>query len=197
MRPIRPRTKQTTQQAIKYSGYDEPSSTMNRKIHSQNTGTKSRYVAQMIRMKQFWLEISDPTEAETLISQNLACQVTGIVYEVEEFDLQFRSGSARTANVSDIQLKIVGQNKNASSAERIIHTKDAQIEKQINQSVPTVRGHMLHLTKSVPNTKNRHSGNMWSITKKHMPQLLVKTLSHSLKLQIRHLLSQPNSSLNS
>ena len=31
------------------------------------------------------LEISDPTEAEALISQNLICRLTGIVYKVEEF----------------------------------------------------------------------------------------------------------------
>ena len=31
------------------------------------------------------LEISDPAEAEALISQNLMCNVTGIVYQVEEF----------------------------------------------------------------------------------------------------------------
>ena len=33
----------------------------------------------------FRLEISDPTEAKALISQNLVCHVTGIVYKVEEF----------------------------------------------------------------------------------------------------------------
>ena len=33
----------------------------------------------------FRLEISDPTEAEALVSQNLVCHVTGIVYKVEEF----------------------------------------------------------------------------------------------------------------
>ena len=33
----------------------------------------------------FQLEISDPAEAEALISQNLLCNVTGIVYKVEEF----------------------------------------------------------------------------------------------------------------
>ena len=33
----------------------------------------------------FKLEISDPAEAEALISQNLMCNVTGIVYRVEEF----------------------------------------------------------------------------------------------------------------
>ena len=33
----------------------------------------------------FQLDINDPDEAEALISQNLACNVTGIVYKVEEF----------------------------------------------------------------------------------------------------------------
>ena len=33
----------------------------------------------------FRLEISDRTEAEALISQNLVCHVTGVVYKVEEF----------------------------------------------------------------------------------------------------------------
>ena len=31
------------------------------------------------------LEITDPDKAEALISQNLVCNVTGIVYKVEEF----------------------------------------------------------------------------------------------------------------
>ena len=33
----------------------------------------------------FQLEITDPAEAEALLSQNLACNLTGIVYKVEEF----------------------------------------------------------------------------------------------------------------
>ena len=33
----------------------------------------------------FQLELSDPAEAEALLSQNLMCNVTGIVYKVEEF----------------------------------------------------------------------------------------------------------------
>ena len=33
----------------------------------------------------FQLEITDPAKAEALLSQNLACNVTGIVYKVEEF----------------------------------------------------------------------------------------------------------------
>ena len=62
----------------------------------------------------------------------------------------------------------------------------AQTEKQGNQNVLTVRGHILHLTKGVQNTKNRHSGNMWSITKKHMPQLSARTFFRSPKPQMRH-----------
>ena len=33
----------------------------------------------------FQLELSDPADAEALLSQNLMCNVTGIVYKVEEF----------------------------------------------------------------------------------------------------------------
>ena len=36
-------------------------------------------------MPIFQVEISDPAEPEALLSQNLVCNVTGIVYKVEEF----------------------------------------------------------------------------------------------------------------
>ena len=36
-------------------------------------------------LPMFQIEISDPAEAEALLSQNLICNVTGIVYKVEEF----------------------------------------------------------------------------------------------------------------
>ena len=36
-------------------------------------------------LPMFQLEINDPAEAEALLSQNLMCNVTGIVYKVEEF----------------------------------------------------------------------------------------------------------------
>ena len=75
-----------------------------------------------------------------------------------------RSRSASTAKVSAIRLKTVGPNRNDLFAVRTILTKDARIEKQENQSVPFVRGHVLR-------TKNKHLGNMWLTTKKHMPQL--------------------------
>ena len=36
-------------------------------------------------LQMFKLEIKDEAEAETLISQNLICHITGIIYKVEEF----------------------------------------------------------------------------------------------------------------
>ena len=36
-------------------------------------------------LPMFQLEITDPTKAEALLSQNLVCNVTGIVYKVKEF----------------------------------------------------------------------------------------------------------------
>ena len=145
----------------------------------------------------FRIEINDPTEAEALSSQNLVCQVTDIVYKVEEFRSPVLVRQYFNFKVSDTWPKIVCQNKNVSSAVRIILTKDAQIKKQENLSVPTVMDHMLHHTKGVQNTKNRHLGNMWSTTIKRMPIQFAKTLPHSLKLQMRHLVSQLSNSQNS
>ena len=60
----------------------------------------------------FRLEISDPTEAEALLSQNLVCHVTGLVTRWRNFEPPLPLCSATTVNVSDIQQKLVGQNRN-------------------------------------------------------------------------------------
>ena len=36
-------------------------------------------------LQMFKLEIKDEAETEALISQNLTCHITGIIYKVEEF----------------------------------------------------------------------------------------------------------------
>ena len=110
----------------------------------------------------FQLEINDPTKSETLLSQNLICQVTGIVYKVEEFRMpvlftlcyNFQSFSHLAKNCRSKQKCLI-------CVESDISTKDARIRKLGNPSVPTVRGHMLCHIKGVWNTKSRHSGNMW------------------------------------
>ena len=113
-------------------------------------------------LPMFQLEISDPAEAEALLSQNLMCNVTGIVYKVEEFrqpvsvrqcfNCQCFGHSAQNCKSKQKCVKYVV---------RTIHTKDAQKKKQNSPNVPIVLGHMLHLTKGVQSIKSRHSGNMW------------------------------------
>ena len=71
--------------------------------------------------------------------------------------------------------------------ERPIITKDARIKKLNRQNVPTVKGHILHPTKGVRLTKNRHSGNMWWTTKNPMPQFYAKTWPlHNPKIRPSH-----------
>ena len=78
----------------------------------------------------------DPAEAEALLSQNRMCNVTGILYKVEEF-----------CQPISVRHKTVSPSKNVSSVVRTIHTKDAQKKKQNSPNVPTVQGNMLHLTR--------------------------------------------------
>ena len=56
---------------------------LNRINYAKAERLKSRKDCRVLPI--FQLEINDPTEAEDLISQNLVCNVTGIVYNVEEF----------------------------------------------------------------------------------------------------------------
>ena len=120
---------------------------------------KSKKDGRVLPMSQ--LEISDPVEAEALFSQNLMCNVTGIVYKVEEFrqpvsvrqcfNCQCFGHSAQNCK-SKQKCVICGENHSH---------KGCQKKKQNSPNVQTVLGHMLHLTKGVLNTKSRLSGNMW------------------------------------
>ena len=103
----------------------------------------------------FRLAIDNPTGAEALNSQNLVCQVTGIVYEVEEFRSPVLVKQCYNCQSFRHSAKTCRSKQNVSSAERTIPIKDAQIEKQGNQNTPTVRGYMLHLIKGVQNTKKQ------------------------------------------
>ena len=60
----------------------------------------------------FQLEITDPDEAEALLSQNLMCNVTGIIYKVEDFRQPVSVTQCLTAKVSATRQKTVGRNKN-------------------------------------------------------------------------------------
>ena len=117
----------------------------------------------------FQLEISDPAEAEALLSQNLVCNVTGIVYKVEEFRQPVSVRQCFNCQCFGHSAQNCKSKQNVSSVVRTIRTKDAHKKKQNSPNVQTVLGHMFHLTKGVPNTKNRLSGNMWLTTKNLMP----------------------------
>ena len=113
----------------------------------------------------FRLEINDPTETEAPLLQNLVCQVTGIVYRVEEFRSPVSVTKCYSCqSVGHSVKKIEGQNKNVSSAVRAIPTNDAQIRKLENHR----KGPHVALYKGCPEYKSRHLGNMRLTTK---PQL--------------------------
>ena len=109
----------------------------------------------------FLLDLSDPAEAEALLSQNLMCNITGIEYKVEEFrqpvsvrqcfNCQCFGHSAQNCK-SKQKCVICGENH---------PHKGCPKKKQNSPSVQTVWGHMLHLTRGVRNIKSRRSGNMW------------------------------------
>ena len=56
---------------------------LNKIIYAKDERLKSKKDGRVLPI--FQLEITDPYEAEALLSQNLVCNVTGIIYKVEEF----------------------------------------------------------------------------------------------------------------
>ena len=56
---------------------------LNKIIYAKAEHLTSKKDGRVLQM--FKLEIKDEAEAETLISQNLTCHITGIIYKVEEF----------------------------------------------------------------------------------------------------------------
>ena len=113
----------------------------------------------------FKLEIKDDTEAEALIAENLTCPVTGIIYRVEEFCTPISVQQCYNCQCFGHRAKTC-----RSKTKCLI-----------------CKGHMLHPTKGVRLTKNRHSGNMWWTTKNHMPPFYAKTWPlHSPKIRPSH-----------
>ena len=102
----------------------------------------------------FKLEAKDDTAAETLITEDLTCPVTGIIYRWKNFGLQFLYSSAGTAKVSVIRPNHVCPKQDVLSVGRvIIILKRLPNKEKSSQNVPIVMGHMLHPTKGVQDTK--------------------------------------------
>ena len=66
-------------------------------------------------LEMFKLGNKDDTEAEALITENLTCPITGIIYLVEEFRTPISIQSAGTAKVSVIWPKHSGPKLNVPS----------------------------------------------------------------------------------
>ena len=102
---------------------------LNKISHAKAECLKSKKDGRVLPI--FRLEINDPTKAEALISLNLVCQVTRIVYEVEEF----RSPVSVTQCYNCQNFSHSAKNRRSKQkclicGERTIHIKDARIEKQ-------------------------------------------------------------------
>ena len=124
------------------------------------------------KLQMFQLELSDSAEAEALISSNLTCPQTGIIFKVEEFRAPIsvqQCYNCQHFGHSAIRPKIARQKPSVSSVEKATRIKDARIEKKSNLNEPTVKDHMLQITKGVQPTKNRCSDNIWWTIKKATP----------------------------
>ena len=88
-------------------------------------------------LEMFKLETKDDTEAEALITENLTCPITGIIYRVEEFRTPISVKQCWNCQTSIIQPKHVGPKQNALSAGRAITIKDAQ--KKIKKKAAKMR----------------------------------------------------------
>ena len=116
------------------------------------------------------LEITDPDEAGALLSQNLMCNVTGIIYKVEDFRqpvsvtqcFNCQSFGHSTKNCRSKQKCLIcGE----SHSHKGCPNKEDRKPKCANCSGPHAASY-----KGCPEYKNRHLGNVWWTTKNLMPQ---------------------------
>ena len=145
----------------------------------------------------FKLEIKDGAEAEALISKNLTCHTTGIIYKVEEFrspvsvpqcwNCQNFGHSAKTCK-SKTKCLICGE----SHYHKGCPNREKKQPKCANCTTCCfLQDHMLLPTKGVQRTKNKHLGNMsWTIKNCMLPFYAKTRLS--LIPRTRHSYFQPN-----
>ena len=131
---------------------------LNKIIYAKAERLTSKKDGRVLQM--FKLEIKDEAEAEALISQNLTCHTTSIIYKVEEFrfpvsvqqcwNCQSFCHSAKTCR-SKTKCVVCGESH---------HHKGCPNREKKQPKCATVKGHMLLLTKGVQRTKNKHLDNV-------------------------------------
>ena len=96
--------------------------------HAKAERMKSRRDGRMLQMLQ--IELSDPAEAEAIISNKITCLQTGIIFKVEEFRAPLSVQQCYNCQNFGHSTKTVRQKLNVLSVEKATHTKDAQTEKK-------------------------------------------------------------------
>ena len=128
---------------------------------------KSRRDGRLLQM--FQIELSDPAEAEAIISNHIACPQTGTNFKVEEFRAPISVRQCYNCqnfghSAKDCKAKI----KCVICGEGHSHNGCRNREKS-NQNVLIAKDHMLLTIKGVQVIKSRYSFTMWLTTKKVMP----------------------------
>ena len=86
----------------------------------------------------FQIELSDPSEAEAIISNHIICPQTGIIFKVEEFRAPISVRQCYNCQNFRHSAENCKAKSDVSSVEKAIHTTDAQTEKKSNQNVLVV-----------------------------------------------------------
>ena len=73
----------------------------------------------------FQIELRDPAEAKAIISNNITCPQTGIIFKVEEFCAPISAQQYYNCRTFGHSAKTLRQKLNVSSVEKATHTKDA------------------------------------------------------------------------
>ena len=135
----------------------------------------------------FKLEIKDDTEAEALITENLTCPITGIIYRVEEFRTPISVQQCWNCQSSDIRPKLVGLKPNALSVGRVRHHIGCPNKEKKQPKCANCKGPHVASYKGCPAYKNRHLGNTLWTAKNRMPQFYAKTrLPHIPRIRLSH-----------
>ena len=134
--------------------------------HAKAERMKSRRDGKSLQM--FQIELSDPTDAEAIISNNITCPQTGIIFKVEEFHAPISVGQCYNCQNFGHSAKDCKANIECVICGEGHSHKGCPNREKSNQNVLIAKGHMLLTINGVQLIKNRYSVNMWWTTKKVM-----------------------------
>ena len=145
-----------TKNNVKLEDFKEPLD-FNKITHAEAERMKSKRSGRDLPFIK--IKCDDTKQDEALISGELVCQKTGIIFKVEEF---------RTTPLIQQCYKCQGFRHKAPSCTKktemcvvkLILTKTVQIEKKATQNVPIVEDPMSPTTEAILSTRIKPSGNM-------------------------------------